>query len=96
MTNTEILNNINREIKTLTKSFTQHTTGRPTDFRRDWMTTVEVSHALGISAKTIQRLRNCGSLPFSRVRGKIYFKRSDVEALLENNYQKSNNPCGCR
>lgn len=96
MTNTQILNSINSEIKSLTRAFEQHKVGQPTDIRSEWMSTIEVSHALGISTKTLQRLRNCGALPFSRVHGKIYFKRTDVEQLLENNYQKVERPCACR
>ena len=97
MTNTEILKTINAEIRTLTKAFEQHKMNSPTDIRSEWLNTVEASHALGISAKSLQRLRNCGSLPYSRVHGKIYFKKSDIEHLLERNYHKLNvNHCGCK
>ncbi len=96
MTNTEILKSINSDIRSLTRAFEQHKVGKPTDIRAEWMTVIDVSHALGVSTKTLQRLRNCGALPFSRVHGKIYFKRSDVEQLLENNYHKVERPCGCR
>ncbi len=97
MTNTEILKSINGEIKTLTKAFEQHKVNQPTDLKREWMTPIEVGHALGMSAKTLQRLRNCGALPFSRIHGKLYFKRTDIEQMLENNYHKvQRNHCGCR
>lgn len=97
MTNTQILTNINKEIKTLVKAFETNQANQPTDIRSEWMNTVEASHALGISSKSLQRLRNCGSLPFSRVHGKIYFKKSDIEKLLERNYQRLNiNHCGCK
>ncbi|MFT5779786.1 MAG: hypothetical protein ACI837_002745 [Crocinitomicaceae bacterium] len=97
MTNSEILKSINGEIRTLTKAFEQHKVGQPADLKREWMTPIEVGHALGMSAKTLQRLRNCGALPFSRIHGKLYFKRTDVEQLLENNYHQAHrNHCGCR
>lgn len=96
MTNSQILTSINREIKTLTKAFEQHKINQPTDIRSEWMNTVEASHALGVSSKSLQRLRNCGSLPFSRVHGKVYYKKSDIQELLERNYHKLNvNRCGC-
>lgn len=97
MTNTEILKSINGEIKTLTKAFEQHKVNQSTDLKREWMTPIEVSHALGMSTKTLQRLRNCGALPFSRIHGKLFFKRSDIEKMLEDNYHKvERNYCGCR
>jgi hypothetical protein len=97
MTNTEILKTINGEIKTLVKAFEKGNQNKSTDLKSEWMTPIEVGHALGMSAKTLQRLRNCGALPYSRVHGKIYFKRADVEQLLENNYHKVNRTsCGCR
>lgn len=96
MTNTQILNTINSEIRSLTRAFEQHKVGQPTDIRHEWMNNVEVSHALGVSTRTLNRLRSCGALPYSRVHGKIYFKRSDVEQLLENNYHKIDRFCSCR
>lgn len=97
MTNTEILKTINGEIRSLVKAFETNKISQPTDIRSEWINTVEASHALGISAKSLQRLRNCGSLPFSRVHGKVYYKKSDIEGLLERNYQKLNvNHCGCK
>lgn len=96
MTNTEILKTVKGEIKTLTKAFEQHKVNQPTDLKREWMTPIEVGHALGMSSKTLQRLRSCGALPFSRIHGKLYFKRTDIEQLLENNYHKVNRSnCGC-
>lgn len=96
MTNTQMVNAINKEVKALTRAFEQHKVGQPTDLRSEWMTPVEVGHALNMSAKTLQRLRSCGALPFSRVHGKIFFKRSDVEQMLENNYHKVDRCCGCK
>ncbi len=97
MTNTQILTSINSEIRSLVKAFESHKANQPTDIRSEWLNTVEASHALGISAKSLQRLRNCGSLPYSRVHGKVYYKKSDIEQLLERNYHKLNiNHCGCK
>ncbi len=97
MTNSEILKNINGEIRSLVKAFEVNKINQPSDIRAEWINTVEACHALGISAKSLQRLRNCGSLPFSRVHGKVYFKKRDIEELLERNYQKTDRSfCGCK
>lgn len=94
MTNTQQIRKISTEINNIKKEL--QSVGQPTDLKSKWMTGIEVGHALGMSAKTLQRLRQCGALPFSKVHGKIYFKRSDVEQMLEDNYQKVTRYCGCR
>jgi len=58
------------------------------NIRSHWMNGLEVSHALGMSYKTLLRLRKSGALPYSKVNGKIYFKREDVDKLLGNHYRQ--------
>ena len=55
-------------------------------FHEEWMDGQEVALALHISPRTLQTLRCSGQLPFSRLHNKLYYKPSDVKALLENNY----------
>lgn len=55
-------------------------------FHEEWMDGQEVALALHISQRTLQTLRCSGQLPFSKLHKKIYYKPSDVKALLENNY----------
>lgn len=91
MTNTEQIRQISTEIKTIKKEITN--IGQPTDLRSQWMNGKEVGHALGMSESTLLRLRKCGALPFSRVHGKIFYKRTDIEQLLERNYFKIDRSC---
>jgi hypothetical protein len=39
-------------------------------------------------------MRECGTLPFSKVSGKVFYKLTDVEALLERNYICKKCKCG--
>jgi len=55
-------------------------------FKEEWMDGQEVTLALHISQRTLQTLRCSGQLPFSRLHKKLYYKISDVKAMLENNY----------
>lgn len=50
-----------------------------------WIDNVELQEYLHISSKTIQRLRESGMLKYSKVRGKLFYRRSDVHAMLEQN-----------
>jgi len=53
-----------------------------------WLDNQEVMQLLKISPRTLQSYRDQGILPFTRLGGKIYYKASDVEAILEANMSK--------
>jgi len=55
-------------------------------FNETWIDGQDVLLALNISQRTLQTLRDSGTLPFSKLNGKFYYKVSDLEALLESNY----------
>ena len=44
--------------------------------------TRDLINILGISASSLQNLRNNGTLPFSKVNGTCYYKWDDVERVL--------------
>lgn len=54
-----------------------------------WLRSKEVCQILGISLSSLQNLRNSGHLAFTKVRGTIFYKIEDVNALLEANYKKN-------
>jgi len=58
----------------------------------DWIDGYTVMQALHISPRTLQTLRTNGTLPFSRIGKKLYYKRSDVQHILQNNYKISKYP----
>lgn len=55
-------------------------------FKEAWVDSADVLDILRISKRTLQSLRDTGDLPFSRINGKLYYKLSDIEKLLEANY----------
>ena len=52
----------------------------------DWLDGSDVMRALHISPRTLQTLRSNGTLPYSHIGGKIFYKREVLEDLLERNY----------
>lgn len=56
------------------------------DNSTEWLDNQDVMQRLHISPRTLQTLRSNGTLPFSRIKGKFYYKVSDLNALLESNY----------
>ena len=53
---------------------------------KDWMDGQEVMELLHISARTLQTLRSNGTLPFSPIGNKLFYRRQDIVALLSDNY----------
>jgi len=52
----------------------------------DWIDGQIVMQALHISPRTLQTLRTNGTLPFSRIGRKLFYKRSDILRVLQDNY----------
>lgn len=60
-----------------------------------WIDSRQVMDALRISKRKLQSLRENGDLPFSTIRGKLYYKMSDLSDLLESHYvNKKKRPSG--
>jgi hypothetical protein len=49
-----------------------------------WVDSYEVCTFLKISSKTLQRLRTAGGITFSRIRGKNFYRISEIERLMKN------------
>ncbi len=62
---------------------------RTEKFKQEWIDGQDVIDALNISKRTLQSLRDNGTLPYSRVNGKFYYKVADLEQLLESNYSRN-------
>ncbi len=62
---------------------------KPTSLNDTWMDGQEVMLLLKISKRTLQSMRDNGTLPFSRINGKFYYKAEDIEKMLESNYSSS-------
>jgi hypothetical protein len=58
-------------------------------FRQAWIDGQDVMLALKISKRTLQNLRDTGTIPYSRINGKFYYKVADLETLLESNYVRN-------
>jgi hypothetical protein len=59
----------------------------------DWVDAEDVIEKLHITPRTLQRWRINGLLPYSRVNGKCYYRKSDVLILLMNNYNGEKGDC---
>ena len=60
--------------------------GKQNPLSEKWLDNQDVCIILKISTRTLQNYRDKGILPFSQISNKIYYKASDIEKHLEDNY----------
>ena len=63
------------------------------DEEDSWVDSYEVCTFLKISDRTLQRLRSDKKISYSRIRGKNYYKISEVRRMLKENLIRSNEEC---
>ena len=86
----ELILSLSQEIKTIKAYLQQFQKSRIERFSEASIDGQDVMQSRHISKRTLQTLRDNGTLPYSRVNGKFYYKVSDIEKMLETNYQPSN------
>lgn len=63
--------------------------GNSKSINDDFVDNVDFIKLMNISKRTAQTWRDEGKIAFSQVGGKIYYKMSDVQDLLQHNYNPS-------
>ena len=61
-------------------------TARPMLNGEVYLSGEEVCSQLRLSTRTLQEYRNLGILPFYKIGGKILYKQSDIQTMLERHY----------
>ena len=61
-------------------------TARPMLGGEVYLTGEEVCSQLRLRTRTLQEYRNLGTLPFYKIGGKILYKQSDIQTMLERHY----------
>ena len=56
----------------------------------EWLDNQDVCLFLNISPRTLQTLRSNGTLSFTQIERKLYYKKRDIIQLLENGKSKYN------
>lgn len=54
-----------------------------------WIDNQEFMQRMHMSKRTAQKFRDSGLISFSQIGNKIYYKLSDVEALMQKHYRKA-------
>ena len=61
-------------------------TARPMLGGEVYLTGEEVCSQVRLSTRTLQEYRKLGTLPFYKIGGKILYKQSDIQIMLEKHY----------
>ena len=68
-------------------------TKNESEINSQWIESAKARKMLGVSAKTWQDYRDKRVIPFSQFGRKIYVKRADIEAFLQQHYIKARKEC---
>ena len=52
----------------------------------EWTDSQEVMEVLRVSPRTLQKMRNDRSLPYTKFRGRLLYRVADLKKILEKNY----------
>lgn len=89
----DLLVALSQEVRDLKTRIELLNATRVENLKNTWIDNQEVMQMLHISQRTLQTLRSNGTIPYSKIRGKFYYKVSDIEKLLQANYYNPNFKC---
>jgi len=76
-------------LKGLNNKFTKLEFDAKYPLSEKWLDNQEVMQLLNVSKRTLQMYRDESLIAFSQVGNKMYYKTTDVEQFLKNNYNKA-------
>lgn len=89
----DLILSLSQEIKDLKARIELLRLTRAEVLKDTWIDNQDVLQTLHISKRTLQTFRKNGTIPYSKVQGKFYYKVSDIEELLQSNYYNPNFKC---
>ena len=77
-----LLDSMLKGIEIIVKHYKPHLNGER------FLSSHEVSKKLNVSLRTLQEWRDTGVIPYIQIKGKIIYRQSDIERLLQTYYNK--------
>jgi len=78
-----------KDLKGTLDTISQRLSAKEKEPKEKWLDNGELMQLLKISKRTAQHYRDSGMISFSQVGNKIYYRLSDVEAMLNKHYNKA-------
>ncbi len=82
----ETLISISEGIKDIQAKLNTLVQSQPLSTSEKWLDSQDVIMLLHLSKRKLQYLRNKKTIPFSHINNKFYYKASDIEAYLKEQY----------
>lgn len=89
----DLLLTLSQEVRDLKTRIELLNATRVEYLKNTWIDNQDVMQMLHISPRTLQTYRSNGTIPYSKVNGKFYYKVTDIEELLQANYYNPNFKC---
>lgn len=87
--NSEIIKDFFQSMERMLDSISRLTKeSRPNLNGEKFLSNREVSKYLKVSIRTLQEWRDTGVIPYIQIKGKIIYRQSDIERLLQTYYNK--------
>ncbi len=80
--NNALMKELLEEVRQIKTALIKQTVNTESD---KWLDNTDVKEMLHISTRTLQRLRVSGMLKYSKIKGKIYYRLTDIYLMLEQN-----------
>jgi hypothetical protein len=81
----QVFKDLTAKINTIAKFVTAMQSKAEEEPEDGWVDSYEVCTFLKISTRTLQRLRASHAVNYSQIRGKIYYRISELQRLLQDN-----------
>lgn len=78
-----VLDSIVSSVETIVEHYKPHLNGER------FLSNSEVSKKLNVSLRTLQEWRDTGMMPYIQIKGKIIYRQSDIEELLQKHHFES-------
>lgn len=82
------LYNLSLDIKEVKQSIKDLNERYNQQLKEIWIDNSDLMQILKISPRTLQNLRDNGEIPFTRLKGKIYYNLHDVNKILLSKYKR--------
>ena len=75
------------KIDKLVEAVNKQSNAQPLEDR--WIENSDAAKILAVSKRWLQNRRTLGQIPYSKIEGRIYYRATDIQKLLENNLIKA-------
>lgn len=81
-----IVSQFRKDLQGMIKTLANHVKTHEQVVMEKWVRKEKVMKMMGISSRTFQRLTSSGQLPYSKINGIVFISVSDIDELLNKNY----------